>query len=129
VAPSTNDPFLICISHYLRGWVFQRTGRRDDAIGEYRLALEASPGARSISTMLADQLAQAGRQAEAYAVLGAGLKVSAAAADSRLRPPSRGGRAGGMPSIPQQADPWDQFQQGDARLIPVYFRQLREALR
>ena len=69
------------MSHYLRGWVFQRTGRRDDAIAEYRVALEASPQARSISTMLADQLAQAGRQAEAYDVLDAGLKASLAAAD------------------------------------------------
>lgn len=129
VAPSTNDAFVICISHYLRGWVFQRTGRRDDAIGEYRVALDASPGARSISTMLADQLAQAGRQAEAYSVLDATLKRSAAAVDSRPQLPSRGGRAGAMPLVSQQMDPWDQFQHGDTRLIATYFTQLREALR
>ena len=129
VAPSTNDAFLICISHYLRGWVFQRTGRRDDAIGEYRLALDASPGARSISTMLADQLAQAGRQAEAYSVLDAGLKRSAAAVDSRPQLLSRGGRAGAMPFVSQQLDAWDLFQHGDTRLIPTYITQLREALR
>jgi tetratricopeptide (TPR) repeat protein len=118
------------VSHYLRGWVFQRTGRRDDAIAEYRVALEASPQARSISTMLADQLAQAGRQAEAYDVLDAGLKASLAAADSRSRFPTRGGgRAGAGPFIDQPKDPWDQFQHGDARLIPTYFTQLREALR
>ena len=119
----------MCISHYLRGWVFQRMDRRDDAIAEYRVALDASPQARSISTMLADQLAQAGRQAEAYDVLDAGLKASLAAADSRSRFPTRGGRAGAGPFIDPPKDPWDQFQHGDARLIATYFTQLREALR
>lgn len=125
----THDPFAVCLSHYLRGWVFQRTGRRDGAIAEYRLALEASPKARSISTMLADQLAQAGRQTEAYDVLNAGLKASLAAADSRPKFPTRGGRAGAMPLLDQPKDPWDQFQHGDIQLIPAYFSRLREALR
>ena len=129
VTPFTQEALLVCVSHYLRGWVFQRTGRRDEAIAEYRLALEASPHARSISTMLADQLAQAGRQAEAYDVLDAGLKASLAAADSRSRFPTRGGRAGAGPFIDPPKDPWDQFQHGDARLIATYFTQLREALR
>ena len=43
VTPFTQDALLVCISHYLRGWVFQRTDRRDDAIAEYRVALECLP--------------------------------------------------------------------------------------
>jgi tetratricopeptide (TPR) repeat protein len=128
VAP-TQDAFLTCISHDLRGWVRQRTGRRDDAIVEYRLALEASPHARSISTLLADQLAQAGRQTEAYEVLDAGLKASLAAADLPSRVVARSGRAGIVRAPDPPRDPWAQFQHGDARLISAYLTRLREALR
>lgn len=129
VVPSTHDVFLMCLSHYLRGWVLQRMNRRDDAIAAYRLALERAPNARSFSTMLADQLAQAGRQREAYDVLSSGLKTSAAATDARtMTVPVGRGRAGPV-LLNHPSDPWDQFQHGDARLIPTYLTQLREALR
>ena len=132
VAPSTKDLFLVCMSHYLRGWVFQRTNRRDEAIAEYRVALAASPKARSISIMLADQLAQAGLQGEAYQVLDAGFKASLAAADPRIRISARGGPAGPsgtLAFVDRRSDPWEQFQHGDARMIPAFFAQLREALK
>jgi tetratricopeptide (TPR) repeat protein len=129
VVPFTHEAFLIAIDHYLRGWVLQRMDRRADAIAEYRLALDASPGARSISTMLADQLAQDGRQAEAYAVLDAALKASAAQADLHPRRLAGSGRGGAVFLTAPSIDPWSQFQRGDARLVPTYFAQLRKALR
>jgi tetratricopeptide (TPR) repeat protein len=125
VPKSTDDPFLRGMSHYLRGWVFERAERRDDAIAEYRLALDAFPHDRAISTLLADQLAQASRQAEAYAVLDAGVKASA----TPLEPRSTGGGLGPTVRVAVRRDPWFQFQQGDARRLPEYIAQLREALR
>jgi tetratricopeptide (TPR) repeat protein len=129
VEPSTHDALLVCISHYLRGWVYQRRDRRDEAIAEYHAALEISPRARSVSIMLADELVRAGRQVEAYAVLDSGLKASAAPSDLRPRFPAPGGRGGPTPIFGVSSDPWDLFQHGDARLTLSYFTQLREALR
>jgi hypothetical protein len=76
--------------------------------------------------MLADQLAQAGQQAEAYEVLDAALKAQVL----RRSVMPQTGRAGARFATDDPSpDPWDQFKRGEARLVPAYLAQLREALR
>jgi len=123
VAPSTTEPWLICISHYLRGWVNQRTNHRDIAIAEYRAALDLSPHSRSISLMLADQLAQNGRQVDAYNVLDDALKTPDAGR------PHLSPQGAPLASDSWRADPWIQFQHGDAWQAAAVFVELRKALR
>jgi tetratricopeptide (TPR) repeat protein len=120
VPQRTTEPLLIGLSHFFSGWAYQRTGRHDDAITEYRHALELAPRARSASILLAAELAQTGRQAEGYVLLGSALTASPA--PDLLMPPAQ--RTRDAP-----ADPWLLYRRGDAGLAPTFLARLREALK
>ena len=116
----SREPMVIGMSHHFRGWIFEQTGRRDDAIEAYRAALAVAPLARSTSILLAAQLGQTGRQEEAYEVLDAALKARPA--------PDRGWAPEPLPRD-APADLWPLYQRGDALMLRAYLERLREALR
>jgi tetratricopeptide (TPR) repeat protein len=113
----TPEPALVSLSHHFAGWVYQQTGQRDAAIEAYRQALATSPGSRSTSILLAAQLLDAGRQADAYALLHGAL-------EARRTP---GTFAAAEPDPPP--DLWPLYPRGDAVLLPTYLARLREAIR
>jgi Flp pilus assembly protein TadD len=104
--PQLDEPFLLAVAEYLRGWASEQLDRRDDAIAGYRRALELAPGMRNPTTLLAGQLYLANQREQAYRLL------------EQLY---------AQPSDP--IDLIDHFERGDARLVPEYFRRLREALK
>jgi hypothetical protein len=104
----TSDSHLIYLSHYIRGWALQRSGKRAEATEAYRQALAIVPNVRSATTLLAAQLFLSdtpGDRGQAYGLLDASDKSN---------PP---------------ADPWMLYYQGDARLWPEFIARLREALK
>ncbi len=104
----TDDPYLLYLGRYFSGRILETLGERTAAIGAFEEALRILPGTRSASTHLAAELMMSehlGDRERAYVVLQNAF--SKAATD----------------------DPWRLYWRGDARLWPVYIRELREALR
>ena len=117
VAKLSKEPALVSLSHHFMGWVYQQTDQRAAAIDAYRKALAVSPRSRSTSILLAAQLLDAGRQAEAYTVMHGAL-------EARRTPGT---------FATEEADPppdlWPLYPRGDAPLLPTYIARLREALK
>jgi tetratricopeptide (TPR) repeat protein len=113
----SKEPALVSLSLHFMGWVYQQTDQRAAAIDAYRKALAVSPQARSTSILLAAQLLDAGRQAEAYTVMHGALEA----------------RRGPGTFATEEADPppdlWPLYPRGDAMLLPTYLARLREALK
>ena len=113
----TQEPALVSLSHHFMGWVHQQTDQRPAAIDAYRRALALSPQSRSTSILLAAQLLDAGRQAEAYTLMHGALEARRTpgtfATDEADPPP----------------DLWPLYPRGDALLLPMYIARLREALK
>ena len=114
--PESAEPMLIALTELFRGWVFEQTGRTNEAIEAYRRSLAAAPLARTTSILLAAQLTRIGRQQEAYAIADAALKARPTVFDDALAT---------MPPL----DPWLLYKRGDAVMLPTYLDRLREALR
>lgn len=114
-----SEPFVVALSHMFAGWALQRSGRRDAAVAAYRQAQDVAPAARSVSILLAAELAESGQTAEAYGVMDRALKANPAPADAAAI------FASGRPP----ADPWTAFKLGDARLFPEFIARVREVLR
>jgi tetratricopeptide (TPR) repeat protein len=104
--PLLTEPFLRAVTDYLSGWVDERLKRPDDAVAAYRRAYALAPRMRDLSTLLAAQLFEQHQQVEAYAILTRALTTD--------DPPF---------------DLLPMFERGDARLVPEFIRQMREALR
>jgi tetratricopeptide (TPR) repeat protein len=113
----TQEPALVSLSHHFMGWAYQQTDQRAAAIDAYRKALAVSPRSRSTSILLAAQLLDAGRQAEAYTLMHGAL-------EARRTPGT---------FATEEADPppdlWPLYPRGDALLLPTYIARLREALK
>ena len=113
----TQEPALVSLSYHFMGWVHQQTDQRTAAIDAYRKALAVSPRSRSTSILLAAQLLDAGRQAEAYTLMHGTL-------EARRTPGT---------FATEEADPppdlWPLYPRGDALLLPRYIARLREALK
>jgi hypothetical protein len=114
------EPELVGLGHLFRGWVFEQTGRPEDAITAYRAALAPAPLARTTSILLAAQLTRNGRQDEAYPILDAALKASP-------MPDAQVFRQHGEPE--PALDLWPRYRNGDAVLLTSYVKRMREALR
>lgn len=120
VPRATVEPMLIALSHHFRGWIYEQTGQRAQAIAAYRASLAAAPLARSVSILLAAQLTENGEQEEAYAILDAALKARPAPDRSRYVP---------WPETPGPRDPWPLYRRGEALLLESHMQRLRETLR
>ena len=106
VHAATNDAYLQHLGHHFRGWAYFRMGQPSDAIEEYRQAVQLMPGARVVSTLLAEQLFLTDRRAEAFDLL-----------DRTFTPQT--------PAY----EPLVWFKRGGARLLPLQIAELRKALR
>jgi tetratricopeptide (TPR) repeat protein len=103
---ATDDPSLKYLAKLFAGWTLAREGRIDDAVGQYRGALETVPRARSASTLLTMLLVMNHRLAEAEAIAGALL------------------------GAPQTADdPWRSYKLGSYRSYESMIGRLHEAIR
>jgi tetratricopeptide (TPR) repeat protein len=100
------EPETLAIVDYFRGWVFERTDRRDESIAAYQRAYATTPNVQNLSSLLAAQLFLAGRRAEAHRIL-----------DASWRAPE-----------PRPRDLLVAFQAGDARIAGTFVRRMREAL-
>jgi len=106
VHAATTDAYLQHLGHHFRGWAYFRMGQPSDAIEEYRQAVQLMPGARVVSTLLAEQLFLTDRRAEAFDLL-----------DRTFTPQT--------PAY----EPLVWFKRGGARLLPLQIAELRKALR
>jgi hypothetical protein len=102
----TTDPFITAAASYFEGWVHERMHHAPEATAAYRRADGLVPGTRNVSTLLAAQLFMTDARAEAYAILDRGLHAEPAPLDLLLV-----------------------LERGDARFVPMYLHDLREALR
>ena len=100
-----DDPGQAHLVHLFSAWAHQRLGRKDDAIGAYRAALDSIPAAQTASLQLAVLLHTEGRAAEAKTVMDAML-------------------ARQIPVF----DPWRNFGYGDLRRWPLLISDLRRML-
>lgn len=105
VSELTSDPSLLAVADYLRGWVYERLSRPDEAIVAYRRAHAFAPRSPNLAVLLAAQLFQTDARSEAYAIL-----------DAAVQPPGA-------------SDLLRVFLDGDARLAGGYVAAIREALR
>lgn len=103
---ASNEPYLQHLGHHFRGWALFRSGQPARAIEEYREAVRLMPGARVVSTLLAEQLFLTDRRAEAFEVL-----------DRTFTPQT--------PAY----EPLVWFKRGGARLLPLQIAEMRKALR
>ena len=116
----TKEPALVSLSYHFAGWAYQELDQRDAAIKAYRQALVHSPRARSTSILLAAQLLDSGRQAEAYTVMHEALVA---------RPTPGTFAAEGDEQSELAPDLWPLYPRGDALLVPTYLARLRGALK
>ena len=70
-------------AHYNAGWIAEKLGRTDDAIGHYRAALDASPGYEAAALNLGIALTTAGRAEEALQIFTSYLEANPKASDVR----------------------------------------------
>jgi tetratricopeptide (TPR) repeat protein len=103
---ATNDPYLEHLGHHFRGWAYFRSGQSAPAIEDYRQAVRLMPGARVVSTLLAEQLFLTDRRDEAFDVL-----------DRTFTPQT--------PAY----EPLVWFKRGGGRLVPQLLAEMRKALR
>jgi tetratricopeptide (TPR) repeat protein len=113
----TKEPAIAGLSHHFMGWVYQQTDQREASIGAYRRALALTPRARSTSILLAAQLLDSGRHADAYKLLNEALEAR----------PSPGTFL--SDTVDPPPDLWPLYPRGDAMLLPTYLTRLREALK
>ena len=106
VHAATTEPYLRHLGHHFRGWAYFRMGQPSDAIEEYRQAVQLMPGARVVSTLLAEQLFLTDRRSDAFELL-----------DRTFTPQT--------PAY----EPLVWFKRGGARLLPLQLAELRKALR
>jgi tetratricopeptide (TPR) repeat protein len=106
VQTASNEPYLQHLAHHFRGWAYFRSGQPAQAIDEYRQAVQLMPGARVVSTLLAEQLFLTDRRAEAFEIL-----------DRTFTPQT--------PAY----EPLVWFKRGGARLLPLQLAEMRKALR
>ena len=102
---ATEDPFVLHLGHYFHGWALARAERPAEAIEAYRRAVALMPGARIVSTLLAEQLFMSDQRDDAFALLERTFGS---------QPPS---------------EPLIWFRRGGAREVELQFAMLREALR
>lgn len=93
------------LRHLFTAWIVERSGDSDEAVRQYRLALDAVPGGQSASLSLAALLFVRDRREEAERVIASSLEVPSPA-----------------------ADPWRIYGYGDLRRFEGYIRELRGAL-
>ncbi|MEZ5315911.1 MAG: hypothetical protein R2752_00770 [Vicinamibacterales bacterium] len=101
----TREPWVVYLARYFRGLALENAERRDEAVGAYRGALDAIPGAQSASFALAALLAQQGHRIDAAVVV-----------DRALTP--------GTP-VP---DPWRAYGLADARFWPELIDRLHREI-
>jgi predicted Zn-dependent protease len=106
VQTASNEPYLQHLAHHFRGWAYFRSGQPAQAIDEYRQSVQLMPGARVVSTLLAEQLFLTDRRAEAFEIL-----------DRTFTPQT--------PAY----EPLVWFKRGGARLLPLQLAEMRKALR
>lgn len=106
VRTAATEPYIQHLAHHFRGWAFFRSGQPNRAIDEYREAVTLMPGARVVSTLLAEQLFLTDRRAEAFELL-----------DRTFTPQT--------PAY----EPLVWFKRGGARLLPLQLAEMRKALR
>jgi tetratricopeptide (TPR) repeat protein len=104
-AGMTDDPFVLYLSHFLKGNALEQVGDRANAIESYRAALDVAPRAQSASFALASLLFLGDGRREAADLIAAALET------------------------PVAIDPWREYQSGDFRFWDERFTALREALR
>ena len=101
-----DDPSLKYLARLFSGWTLAKEGRIDDAVDQYRGALEVVPRARSASTLLTMLLVMNHRLAEAEEIANALL------------------------ATPETADdPWQSYKLGSYRAYPSLIDRLHEAIR
>jgi tetratricopeptide (TPR) repeat protein len=101
-----DDPSLKYLARVFSGWTLAKEGRIDDAVDQYRGALEVVPRARSASTLLTMLLVMNHRLAEAEEIANALL------------------------ATPETADdPWQSYKLGSYRAYPSLIDRLHEAIR
>jgi Flp pilus assembly protein TadD len=100
------DETLEYLARLFSGWTLAQEGRTDDAIGQYRRALEIVPRARSASTLLTMLLVMNHRLAEAEEVAAALVSASEPA-----------------------DDPWRGYKLGSYRAYQGLIDRLHEAIR
>jgi tetratricopeptide (TPR) repeat protein len=106
VPASTPDQYVRHLAAYFRGWANHRLGQEREAIDDYRQAVALNPGARTVSTLLAEQLFLADHREDAYAVLDQAFSGTTPAPDQ-----------------------FALFKRGAARQIPYLMAELRSAQR
>jgi hypothetical protein len=106
-ATTATEPFVKYLAHLYAGWTLAHTGHNDDAIAEYRAALDIVPHARSAATLLTSLLVMSDKIADAEALVDREIAVQAA----------------------DNKDPWRIDLLGDYRNYPALIAQLREAIK
>jgi tetratricopeptide (TPR) repeat protein len=101
----TRDPFLLYLSWYFSGQLFEQTKRQADAERAYRTALIIVPHAQSASVALAATLARRGARTDAAAIIEDYLSA---------RPPA--------------VDPWRIYAHGDDRFWPELIARVRQEI-
>lgn len=102
----TNSDIERATIDYLRGWMFERTGKEDEALERYRAAYDRFRQSPNLNTLLAAQLMRVGRRTEAAHVLETFM----------LQPFDHGRR-----------DLWRILVDGDAQHTQTFARRMREA--
>jgi tetratricopeptide (TPR) repeat protein len=100
----SGDSEIVHLSHLIQGEIYERTGRRAEAIQAYRAALSAMPGGRTATMALADLLLETGARQEGAALSNAARKLNA------------------------RDDPWYRYLDGGMRHWAARMARVREAL-
>ena len=106
VRSKATEPTLLAIADYFAGFVHEQLGRSDDAITAYKRALAITPTMRNLATRLSALLYLRNERAEAYSILDVALNAR-----------------------PVPTDLMVIMERGDARFVPEWLAEIREALK